>query len=454
MAKKEKVLKLVENEIRIIECIKDYLNEYALRSNLIKDIALKDEEFDGAVRFVAEIDYGTFTQRIVYYPYMNLIDVEFSFEKSEYVYRFYDIFNLFDIDDFNLYYYEGLLAIADVESALKEILSATDEYFSYFEKAQTEKNLHQLEKNYEADMSGAYGSDDWKDEEDKDWLAMMTHPSNTFAGGQITPKMIKELRDLDSDNGLATIYEKRLLKHIEYDTNFTRKNLVDMEDFEKLYKRAFIKTLGISFLVPIVAAFALTYLIHAMVFSGALVLESHIKIGYFLATGAIYGGAIFLAFGKRIIAKFMPEELRERAIAKYEKGQDQDRRIPKKIDKPLTALACVAAVIFATFIFAENLADVGFYENSIKFMNMPFEFCEISYEDIEICKIQGYYNSNNEFIYNENTFAVYSGNKDCVLDDVDPDGETQKKLEEIAQKYNKEIKVFKTTEDFYENSGN
>lgn len=75
MAKKEKVLEFTENEIRIIECVKDYLNKYALRSNLIKDIIFKEEPFDGAMRFVAEIDYGTFTQRIVYYSFMNSVDV-------------------------------------------------------------------------------------------------------------------------------------------------------------------------------------------------------------------------------------------------------------------------------------------------------------------------------------------------------------------------------------------
>lgn len=450
MAKKKKARKKTDTEIRITEYIKVYLNEYSAKSNLVKSISFKEEIFDDHPRYVAEIDYGSFRQRITYYPIlipqMNFIDAEFSFDQSEYVYNFYDIFNLFDIDDFELYCYDDLLTEKDVENALKEILNATEEYFYYFEKAQTEEYLPQLEKNYEADMSGAYGSDDWRTEEDKDWLALMNHPINTYADGQITPKMIKELRELNANGEIATVYEKRLLEYIESNKNFKRKNISEKADFDKLFKTSLLKVFGLTFLISIAAAVALTYLIHALVFSGAVILESQVKIGYSIGAGAILAMAIILSFGGRLIAGSMPKEMRERALEKYEKDMSDGRYLNKKWSR---ILACIAVVIVAVFMFADNLSDVGFYDNGIKFMDMPFEFCEISYEELEIYKIQGYYNSRNEYVLNENTFALCGGDKYCSVDDVAPGGELQTKLEEIAEKYNKEIKEIKTSDELH-----
>lgn len=118
MKKKEKIRKKSADEITIIECIKNYLNKYSAKSNLIRYIDFKEETDGDSMRFIAGIDYGAFEQRIVYYPEMLLreqfIDVEFSIGESGYVYTFYDLFNLFDIGDFNLYFYNDLLSVDDV----------------------------------------------------------------------------------------------------------------------------------------------------------------------------------------------------------------------------------------------------------------------------------------------------------------------------------------------------
>lgn len=150
MAKEKKLWKLVEDRIKIIECMKDCLNEYSLKSNLIKSIVFKGETFNDSIRIVASLDCGSFEQRIVYYPKMlgraHFIDTEFSFENSDYVYNFYDIFNLFDIDDFELYCYDILLLVDDVENALKEILAQRKNIFTILKRRRQENICLSLRK--------------------------------------------------------------------------------------------------------------------------------------------------------------------------------------------------------------------------------------------------------------------------------------------------------------------
>ena len=456
MAKLQKTRKKTADEIRFIKCIQDHLNQYYAKSNLIKNIEYSENSLGDFLCFIAKLDYGSFTQMIEYCPTkefkQNYIDVNFFFKNSENIYTFYDIFNLFDIDDFNLYYYEDVLSVGDVENALNEILNATDAYFHYFVKAQTPEYLPQLEKNYREDMCNAYGSEDWKEEKDEEWFAPINHPINTFADGQITPKMIEELKELDAEDGLATIYERRLLKYLESNPDFTRKNLLDKENFEKLYKRAFIKTLGIAFIIPMVAVFALTYLIHALVFRDAVIPESQVKISFCMIAAVMFAIIIMVSLGKMLVAKDMPEEMRERAKAEYIRSQNKYQST-KKPNKFLMAAACVILAFFATILFFGNLSDVGYYENGVKILSFPNELREVPYEELEICKVQGYYDKNNEFRTNENSFALlYNGDEYFLLDDIKPDGEAQKKLEEIAEKYGKEIKEIKTIDELYENS--
>ena len=457
MAKKEKIRKKTAAEIRFINCIKDYLNQYYTKSNLIKNIEFSENSMGDFLCFIAKLDYGSFTQLIEYRPStqfkQNFIDVNFCFKKSKNIYTFYDIFNLFDIDDFNLYYYEGVLSVGDMENALNEILNATDEYFHYFVKAQTPEYFPQLEKNYEADLSNAYGRygiDDWKEEEEETWFPPMNHPLNTFADGQITPKMIEELKELDAEDGLATIYERRLLKYLESNPDFTRKNLFDKEGFQKLYKKAFLKAYGLLCLISIAFAFALTFIVHAAIFRDAIILESQVKIGYCFGFAFLCVIVLIFAFGKRLVAKGMPKEHRERAMIKYENDFDNQWNHNKKTQKITIVAVCIAIMFIASLLFADNISDIGYYENSVKFVDFPFAICEVPYEELEICKVQGYYDKNNEFRDYENTFAIYSGDKIFFLYDIKPDGEAQKKLEEIAERYNKKIKEIETSDELYE----
>ncbi|MCH5316508.1 MAG: hypothetical protein J1E05_00905 [Eubacterium sp.] len=469
MAKKEKIRKKTEDEIRIIECIKDYLNKYSAKSNLVRNIEFKEETDDNALRFIASIDYGAFEQRITYYPFMwmrqHLIDVDFSFEKTDYAYTFYDIFNLFNITDFNLYYYDTLISNDDVKKALDDILSATEKYFEYLEKAQTEEYISTLEKNYETDMNTALGGDDWKEDEELDDIILLpfTHPFYSVSDGQITSKTLKKLQKKNAKGKLDTIYEKRLLEYLEGGNKFERKTFTDITDFEKLYKKTKIKVYVLLFAVSVVLSFLLSLGLHAVIFNGATTFGSYLEIFGITVTLPISGigvsllGAIFLMImlipivGRKLVILFVPQEHKNRADAKFDKEYNGDSS--KKVKKAMGAFVVVFFFVMFALSILLSVSDIGYYDTSVKFIDDSLRFCSIPYEEIEIGKLQGYYNSG-EFIPYENAYIIFSGDKSYELGELTPDGLTQQKLEEIAEKYNKEIKEIRTTEDLYENSGN
>lgn len=467
MAKKEKIRKKTADEITIIECIKNYLNKYSAKSNLIRNIEFKEETDEDSMRFIASIDYGEFEQRIVYYPVMmfreQFIDVEFSIGETDYVYTFYDIFNLFNISDFNLYFYDDLLLCDDVENALDEILSATEKYYGDIEKAQTDTYLSQLEKNYETDMNNAYGGDDWKEDEPFGFTLPFNHPFYPIAENSI--KTLKKLRKRNAKGKLDTIYEKRLLEYLESGKAIKEEKQAEKTEFEKIYKKKKRASNLLLFALTAAIVCALCLGIHTVIYAGAQTMKTQYEIFGVITTLPVYKiilgffavlfidvGITIPFFGKKLLLALMPENHRKKAVGKYEK----DRKDFFGKDGPITQIIGTVIIGAAAVIllFSISAAGIGYFEDSVKFYDISsFELCHISYEDLEICKIQGYY-ENDEFMEYENAYVIYSGEKSYEIGEVIPNGETQKKLNEIAQKYNKEIKEIKSIEELYENSGN
>ncbi|MDE6723447.1 MAG: hypothetical protein K2J55_04545, partial [Eubacterium sp.] len=267
--------KKTDDEIKIVDNFKKYVEQYAAKTNYVNSVSFYEQSTKDNFRVVATLDCGSFQQRIIYYSMFffedSFIDVEFSFENSEYSYMFYDIFNLFEIDDFNLYYYGGAEAEEEIEKAVKEIFEATENHLYYLEKAGSDTYLSDLEKNYEADMDNSWSSTDWRDDEkdiDDVFFPPLNHPLMSFADGKMNEKAIKKLKKKGEKGKLDTIYEKRLLKYIESGNRVERKNIADNEAFEKLYSRKILTTNLLIFLITFVLLFMASCVCHAVIFKG------------------------------------------------------------------------------------------------------------------------------------------------------------------------------------------
>ena len=467
MAKKEKIRKKTDEEKKTIDRIKWHLNQYASKSNTVRSIEFNEETDGTSLRFIAKLDYGSFEQRITYYPFMlfreQFIDVEFSFEKSDYVYTFYDIFNLFDIDDYNLYFYDDVISSDDVKYAVKDIIKATEKYSYYLEKAQTEEYLPRLEKNYETDMNNATRSDDWMEDDEDGFILPLNHPIYSFADGQITGKTLKRLRKKNAKGKLDTIYEKRLLEYLESGKEVSRKAIANKADFTKIYKLTLLKVYIVFFAASLIPALLLTSGFHAAVFSGATtfgnsleifgvaITFSYQRIFFSVACALLISVLLIKLFGTKFVKRVVPEAYGEKAAEQFEK--DFIKEAEGKMNGPITVIGCIFIVALIVASVVASASDVGYYEDRLKFSDdSRLTFSEIAYDELEIYKVRGYYENDEYFLY-ENAYAIRGGEDYFEYGECVPNGQTQTKLEEIAEKYSKEIKEIKSIEDLYENSG-
>lgn len=461
MAKKER--KKTVEEIQIIDCFKKYVEAYAAKTNYVNSVSIYEQSAKENFRVVATLDCGIFQQRIIYYSMFsfeaNFVDTEFSFEDSEYSFMLYDIFNLFDIEDFNLYYYGGAEAEEDIEKAVGNIFEATENYLYYLEKAGSEAYLSDLIKNYEADMDTSCGDNDWREEEkdiDDVFFAPINHPLMSFADGKLDEKAIKKLKKKNEKGKLDTIYEKRLLKYIESGNKIERKNIADKEEFEKLYGRKYILMDLVIFAASFLFFTAVYFIVHSIMFQGAVrysdfgntSLFSYDNITTLILATIALTIEINILFGKKIISGIMPKDTKNRVEDRYRKD-DKDRY--GKLAKPLKIIVAVIIPVFIFMLSLVSFCDVGYYDDYVRYNISFFEAVDVNYEDLEVYKVKYSYEDEEETLEeNENYYAISDGYGNIFeYGELEKGGKTETKLKEIAEKNNKQIAEIDTMDELY-----
>lgn len=457
MKKADKIRKKTADESNAINKIKNCVNRYAAKASYVRSVAFEEQTDKDNMRFTARLDCCSFEQRIIYYPDTmplgNSIDTELSFENSVYVYTFYDIFNLFDIDDFNLYYYDDLANAEEINNAVKAIFDATEKYLYYIERAQTDEYLPVLEKNYEIDMTAVTGDDSWKDEKRDLFFLPPNHPIYSYADGDITPKLYKKLKKENDKGCLDIIYEKRLLKYLDGGNTVVRKELKRKKSFDKLYFRNEFLIYLIVFLAAFAVVFALAMAVHLIVFKGAELLEVRgfipdraIPLPVNFAINSVFSAflitlAVWYLFGRNIIAKYMPDNMKRRAENEY----DSQIKFRHNIKRPelYRLVSALLSVAFSFAFFFVLFDGVGYYDDYVRFTEQSsyFKTVDVSYEELEIYRVQyDYVGRHNNYQPVENSYIIADGNGNYYnYGEINPNGKTQAKLNEIAEKYNKEI---------------
>ncbi len=456
MKKFKKTRIKTSEEIVNISKIRNCVNRFFAKTNFVTRVAFEEQEDDDCMRFTVKLDCGSFEERLVYYPNSLVsnsgVDVEFSFENSDYVYTFYDIFNLFDIDDFNLYYYDDLANPEEINNAVKNIFDATEKYLYYINKAQTDEYLPLLEKNYETDMNTVTGDDSWKNEE-KDLLILpLNHPVYSYADGEITPKLHKKLQKENAKGDLNTIYEKRLLAYLDSGKPFERKELQRKKSFNKAYFRSKAIIIMIAFIVSFVVITAVAFIVRLTIFNGAEFCgEKGIILGgiVFMPANIItltafssgfFTAAFWLAFGKVFIAKRMPENMKKRAEDDFDEREKYKNPKNPELQRLVFALLYCA---FSVFILINVVDGIGYYDDYVKFSDSSsyFKIVNAEYENLNIYKVQyDYVGRYNTYKPVENAYIIADGDGNYYnYGELDQNGEMQQKLNEIAEKYGKEI---------------
>lgn len=451
---KQKEKKFTKEQMQVVEQIKKSLDEFIRTSNEALSVSYSETLIDEEKAFVACVEYPAFTQKIIYRVMFisNVIDFKFSFSGAQRDYGLYEIFNLFDIDDFNVYCYDELETSHEVSEAINEINSVTHKYMQYLEEASKSENLELLYQQHKEDLKSII--DDDKDIEESIEYAEaidITNPFYSYADIESPKKLYKKLKKQNAKGRLTTKYEKRLLAYLESGKSLPVRNVEKNKKREKSYSRAKIKVYALIISVTCAVLILLGFAVKKLLFADALYAANSytssdlifsLTAGFFFCFGSI------TAFGGRIIHKFVSGDQKEFAKEKFEKENSGSLGVK-------SSYACAAAfyIIGIAVFLMFSFSSFGFYDNEIKYMETAFSGAQsVSYEELVIYKVRGYY-EDDEYYESENAYAI--GGADGQFYDIGElkkSGETETYLLTVAEKYNKEIIEIESVDEYTDSS--
>lgn len=468
---KVKKYKLNDHEKEIIKCFRQRTEHNASKLIDVNVLEFIEENRDGIYRLTAMVKFSSFVMRVYYYPSAFLesdyIDFSLKFPVSEYKFSIYDIFNYFDINDFELYYYGGCDVKSSVETAVDNIFSVCQKYFSDIDYIAKRKDaVAELEKQCDSDdYIKDNDFDDYKaDNEDMLDDFEFINILRPIHYGNNAQKVIKKLRKQEKKD-LNSLYEKRLLKYLEAGNSISVSSEKNSSKANKKYLKAEIIAdvivAGISFSFT----FAAAVIIQKTVFSGAYVPVADSAILSFLGLSysqllSIGASGLFLTvafrslLGGKIISRFAPEGDKKSFYLKFiseETGVKSEKKA-----KVLSIIFAVGFTAAAVFMMMLSILDIGFYDDYVKFFSdSNSSLCEVSYDNLEIYRVKYYYDDNEELVENENAYAVADKQHTVYFDigEVVELGETEKRLMDISTEYGIEIRQIDTLRQLSELCG-
>lgn len=441
------------NEIQqaSIETIKKYLDKYVAETPDAYSVDYEEKNTKSNIYFRSSVSYKNFKAVIKYdgelFMQENNLDIVFSYEGCPYYFSIYNIFNLFEINDFNCYYYQNCLGSASINDALKNLTSVVEKYYREIRDAGNQTNLPTLIKQFEEDQLAVNG-EDWKDEIDDPDSLDLTHIFFLTTTAKNNEKLIKKLEKYDK-KGRLVLYEKRLLKYLASGNELPQST--DRSDkCEKEIKKAKAKVYPVV-IVPVclvlaVIEFVVFRLLYADGFvpwddlihigTDSLGFDVPLQVLFFIASAAFMSCFFILVVGKKLVRKICTDDVND-----YMETKEKINVGHKKLDKINNKYFAPAAFLFFSLLlfFAANIG-ISFTDDGIRCHQTPFVVETVSYDDIEIYKIKQLYDDDNGYVDCDGIcYAVGWDDNYYILSQCDELGKTDKKIREIASQHGKQI---------------
>lgn len=466
VGKKNNRIKLTDNQKRLIATQKYFFNDYVSRSVLADSVDyIEKYTEDGEYIFSSIIDYGKFKAKILYCPIVFLaadyVDVKIVYANCDYEFGIYDIFNLFDINDFEQYYYTGCDISEEMKIALNHIVKMLERYLSDIELAADEYHFSQLKNNFEQDITAVSGDDSWKTDTEDIMRFDFGHPINTVYEDLGSKNLLKKLQKRNDRGTLYSIYEKRLLAYLEGGNTLDLRNDSSKRDFDRQYGKAGFRINTVIVIVCIMIAVAVSIIGHICLYGGAYVpkivfpvinkaismnidrLEMCIFACVALSTG------IILLVKKAILVKVMPVVNQKRAAEKYENEKIAFVGSGKRAAIIGTSVLLILFSAAASYMSAAN--DIGFFDSHFRFFNeRNLMLYTVDYNDAVLYRLKGFHDDNSNALieYDGNAYAIGDKNGHFYeIGQVNKNGPTEEKINEIINRYNIDLVEIETTDD-------
>lgn len=432
-----------------LECVKNFKKSVeAAVKNSIYASSVKYEERGkrDAYILIANVEYERFEVHIEYSHATGIVDFKIHFDGSRYDFSIYDVFNYFDIADFDLYFYSDCFSKFSIDFAVNNIFSVCVKYIMSIENIAADENaVNALQRQLEADLNASFGDDDlWKTDDDElrisqDFLLPINYGSSK--------KALNTLKKYERKNGLETLYEKRLLKYLESGNEVHYTPEAKKKSDKGIYNLAKLKTMLVIAPLSAFIAFGMVFGIRSALYSGGYVFENTAKI-VFNSFAAAAGMCYFLwcVFGKILIVKFSGDGKDKLVLEQFDKWFYE--RFDDKI-KVGRAFFCVVALALSGICTLTAVEDIAFFDDGVKYIaDYGAAVCTVKYEDLKIYRLEGYY-SKGYYDY-DNGYAVSNGDRFYELGNLEKGSEAESRLLAIAKKYNIEISEIKTVQDLDE----
>lgn len=466
--KKEKLYKIDKEEQKMIDAFKQAIENCFSSGRYSKGLEYEELHNKDGYCIIAVLDYGRFEARVSYNPcYLlnDFLDVKFKLG-GKYNYSIYDIFNLFDIQDFNQYYYSSIEINENMDKDVTAILDMINKYSYDIEKASEPQNLQILDSNIESDYRNTFVKDKeetWREDIDNPLELDIVHPLFAdVSSATDSNKLLKKMKKQNSKNNLGTLYEQRLLKYLEQGNSVINENVVEDKKQVKTYSRMKLIIDVCIFLAVMVITAAVLCLTKNIGFEGAYVPKEMIILGpitlpfsvddfiSLLLTAVPISFGIETLFSKLVFKKMTKGDTAVMQRYNKENQSDWDKN---KITKAFKYIVSVGAIIFGVVISCGILNNnIGFYDDYVRFDdNMSFTRVDVSYEDVKIARLLGEYDEDDNYeTYTDVVSYVVYDSEDhyYALEYLSPDGETVARIEKIIEDYDKEVKQYKALADF------
>lgn len=219
--KKEKLYKIEKEEQIMIDAFRQAVDICFSSGKYSKNLDYEEIHNKDGYCIIAVLDYGKFQARVSYNPnyfLTDFLDVKLKLG-GRYNYSIYDIFNLFDIQDFNQYYYSSIEIKENMDKDVTAILDMINKYSYDIEKACDAQNLLILDSNVESDYKNTFVKDKeetWREDIDNPLELDIVHPFfANVSSATDSDKLLKKMKKQNSKNNLGTLYEQRLLKYLD-----------------------------------------------------------------------------------------------------------------------------------------------------------------------------------------------------------------------------------------------
>ena len=468
--KQKKPIKLENTVLELSQVMRGFFeNAAADGSNSIRSVSFETKHTEDEYVFSAILDYGEFRARVFYSPTAiilnNFADIKIIYDGAEFEYSLYDVFNLYDIQDFSQYYYSEFATPTEFEAVLQKLAAVLEKYRYDIAKVVNNGDLERLNANFEADWNAVTnGNEEWKkDIKEGEYYFDFVHPFFTNASDTNTKKMLSRMQKKNAKGKLDTLYERRLLNYLEGGNEFGTSETAQKNVDDRQYNR-FNLALNLAVFAACVCTFLLVFLIrYITAFSGGNIIAEGETFGRIfvpyaspiiisLASGLLISIVIKAIFGRKLIAGFAPQDKKVLYKEKYElKFKDEN-----KYHKIARAGACFFLSAFSLALVYVILITTGFadYGDSVKFSDGA-KYVTVQKSDLEIYEVEGYYNdaegkTDYESYDGDNEYYIVADNSEhnhYVFTSVPKGSEPYEFIESMRKDWGAEVQTVKAEED-------